>query len=503
MLREVSKWVTIFGVCWFLLPGCDEEEENGCKDECTAGTGVCENNAYRKCGNFDADECLELSADLETCARQEQCQTSGCVEICKDECQEKTLQCAGNGYQECKNVDPDPCFEWSETVACGRKELCDQGKCEVVCADDCLLGLKQCAIGANAYEVCDNFDVDPCWEWGKFGDCSIEQICDDGECGPEGCVDKCNLQGAILCTQENNGFQVCGDFDQDACLEWGDLHVCDEGQQCGENGCSCEDECEQDARRCLTGEIAGVEICGDFDDDTCLDWIKEPLLCDDGFLCEEGVCSCEDECEAKSAQCAQDGPAARIVCGQNDGDACLEWSEPVLCGENRICESETNACFVKGPYGNELNNTIYNIVLEAGDCDLDGDPFNLGDYLDEKLTLVTFHTGWCGYCKDQMEQGEAYYQHFKDRGLRIIQVLSQDHEGSSESDDLHRYSCAERNLFKTTFEMGIDVGGVWTEKMGIGSLPTQVFVNGNMKIVYILEGYAKEEMYKITESLLK
>jgi hypothetical protein len=58
---------------------------------------------------------------------------------------------------------------------------------------------------------------------------------------------------------------------------------------CGSSGgASCEDECTRGERRC-SAEGHGFEVCGDHDGDGCLEW-DGLVTCEDGERCSNGTC---------------------------------------------------------------------------------------------------------------------------------------------------------------------------------------------------------------------
>jgi len=101
-----------------------------CVDECTNERFCTNDFAYKVCGNFDEDSCLELG--LIGCGKGEMCSNGFCVLAtysgCVNECSSWNIkQCSGNGYQVCGNWDSDSCFEWSSITACSN--TCSYGRC--------------------------------------------------------------------------------------------------------------------------------------------------------------------------------------------------------------------------------------------------------------------------------------------------------------------------------------------------------------------------------------
>jgi len=51
------------------------------------------------------------------------------------------------------------------------------------CNDDCTQGEQRCSSNDNGYEVCGNYDSDSCLEWGGLVDCTGGDTCTNGTCG--------------------------------------------------------------------------------------------------------------------------------------------------------------------------------------------------------------------------------------------------------------------------------------------------------------------------------
>ncbi|MDD5224894.1 MAG: SUMF1/EgtB/PvdO family nonheme iron enzyme [bacterium] len=120
---------------------------------------------------------------------------------------------------------------------------CDQGSLsysaqdcrlrEYGCLDECPTSdSKQCS--GNGYQVCGNYDEDVCLEWGAITSCGTGYSCEKGEC-LESCLDECPTSDSKQCS--GNGYQVCGNYDEDVCLEWGAVTSCGTGYSCGKGEC--------------------------------------------------------------------------------------------------------------------------------------------------------------------------------------------------------------------------------------------------------------------------
>jgi hypothetical protein len=104
---------------------------------------------------------------------------------------------------------------------------------------------------------------------------------------------------------------------------------------------TCSDDCEPEGR--FGGCVSGTEysVCGrSFDGDSCLEY--GTTSCPGGQTCTAAGCvtPCGDECgPAGASECVGD-PATSLhyrECGNFDGDACLEWSAPIMCAPPMGC----------------------------------------------------------------------------------------------------------------------------------------------------------------------
>ena len=186
------------------------------------------------------------------------------VHACTNQCSSSgAKECSDNGYRTCADSNGDGCLEWSADVACKNTEECRNGKCvemAEICEDDCEEGATEC-IDAAGFRTCGQFNDDGCLEWSDAVACKNTEECRDGKCVEmaETCEDDCE-EGATECIDENE-FRSCGDFDDDSCLEW-HIEACDSGLVCNRGECI-----DGIPENCLT-EVSGKETVID-DLDAC------------------------------------------------------------------------------------------------------------------------------------------------------------------------------------------------------------------------------------------
>ena len=304
---------------------------DACTDDCAPDARRCapDANGYMECGQFDDDDCRDWG-DVIVCAAGETCSSGQCSAICQDECADGSVRCVADGLERCGDFDNDPCAEWSQPAPCPEGQSCSGDGCVAGCEHDCFGGDRQCHEGG--VRLCGDFDDDPCADWGPSAPCPEGQTCAGGQCQAH-CANECAPESR-RCSQ--GAVQTCGDYNLDDCVEWSELLPCLPGQTCSEGQCAeeCRNECAGDEVRCEGG---GVQSCGDFDDDNCLQWsLGTP--CPGELVCANGNCvaECDNECELSSTRCRGDGVE---LCGEYDNDPCTDWSTPAPCGAAQICSA--------------------------------------------------------------------------------------------------------------------------------------------------------------------
>ncbi len=107
------------------------------------------------------------------------------------------------------------------------------------------------------------------------------------------CTNECATSGAAQCSGIS-GYQTCGNYDSDACLEWSVVTNCPSGQSCSGGVCAAApDSCSSHhSKKCHDGDVYWYDSCGG----------REGLYdaCSGDQICSDGKCvdsDSENECE--------------------------------------------------------------------------------------------------------------------------------------------------------------------------------------------------------------
>ena len=145
----------------------------------------------------------------------------------------------------------------------------------------------------------------------------------------EPCQDKCSFIDEKECSGET-GWLLCGDYNNDGCLEWSGKFSCNPDEYCNQGECA--------AKSCASGEWQ----CAD---GAC---IPTAWHCDGGNDCaggeDESGCGClgTNECVFSGAKGCFD--AGWKECGDFNGDGCLEWGKYHTCKADEKCSWLSGIC---------------------------------------------------------------------------------------------------------------------------------------------------------------
>lgn len=341
MRAPSSLGATLIGLLLLAAPGCAEKADPGasgegptCLLQCSPGERRCDPQGEAQvCADYDGDGCPEWGEPL-ACGAGAACVDGRCTTACAASCGEGEALCSGGGLRRCV-TDSEGCRVLGAVEDCGEGERCDDGACvptDQVCTDACArTGAGECA--GDGYRRCGQFDDDPCLELGPTVDCGDGETCRDGQCVAS-CTDACS-PGDVRC--QEGGVQSCGDFDDDSCLEFGPTRSCGDLERCDDGVCVpearvCTHSCPAENETVCDGDA--LRQCGNYDDDNCLE-LSPGVDCGPRSACRSGACQqvCEDACVAATLRCAGEGVE---VCQLGPGP-CLAWAPYAACADDERC----------------------------------------------------------------------------------------------------------------------------------------------------------------------
>jgi hypothetical protein len=327
------------------VPTCDSGA--GCVDECEDGSLICDPNSTGMLTCIEGtDGCNDLS--LIPCGDARACDdTSGsplceCIDPCDPEAGYPMCTEDGLGVIDCVENNAE-CFVLEEQM-CGNGDICDTEDPGCICVDECTMDEVACSEDGQNVVTCVVSDVDACTDWVMTEECGMDRHCELVEDAPA-CVDGCSnvcTEGESMCMMmdEQMGIATCVMQEND-CTDY-DFVACGAGEFCDDSEgapvCTCVDQCTlNEPPVCLdedTRMFCGIAPSG------CLDILEAD--CPDNQLCENGMCGCENPCDAEQADMCSEDELGILSCLLDD-NGCSYYAL-TACGEQEYCSD--NGFFV-------------------------------------------------------------------------------------------------------------------------------------------------------------
>jgi len=232
-----------------------------CPASCEPGATRCTDQAVETC--VVTDGCPAWGMAMACPAAAPFCVGGACASSCADNCMPGASVCEGaEAVRTCGNHDTDPCLEWGAAEACPPGELCAASACTaayaltvvttgtggglvtstppgISCGADCTATYPagtsvQLIATPGAGATFDGWSGGGC---SGTGTCAVTMSAAATVTAAFGgaCTDECT-RGATRCAG-TGAEQLCGDFDTDACAEWGPAVACGADQICSANAC--------------------------------------------------------------------------------------------------------------------------------------------------------------------------------------------------------------------------------------------------------------------------
>ncbi len=313
---------------------------------------------------------------------------------CGEECTLNEWACETDSQYRICGLNSENCLVWGPVRECGTGNVCnaDSSACVSKGSTEEPVELVSCenACGIMETKCEDGFlvrceeDANGCQVWGKPESCDANEVCQGDACVPQSCSNQCDKIGTTKC--ENHLLYTCTqDEEEDGCLKWDDGVTCEVGKRCdeSENACveGCVDECNPEGRVACYG--GGTRTCGQFDEDSCLEWgnfeeCNVTLGCDE----ETGQCAvatCSDECGDGESTCNDDATGT-LICVKNASTGCYVWKQGETCTGKTSCVKDVDTAKCETPVVN---------ICDAGDKHCTSDNKGI-----ENCTLIDGAYGW-------------------------------------------------------------------------------------------------------------
>lgn len=149
----------------------------------------------------------------------------------------------------------------------------------------------------------------------------------------------------------------------------------------------------------------------------------------------------------------------------------------VSCKKSTVTE-EDNRPPVEGVY-------VKNIAVDFSEKDSADVTFRLSD-LKGKVILLVFSSMWCGPCRAETPKLMEIYNTYKERGLEVIQVLSEDEDGNPvDLSDLARWI---KDLGAGFTVLG-DPDDSTFDTYNVSGIPLNIVINREFIISYRISGF--------------
>jgi len=137
---------------------------------------------------------------------------------------------------------------------------------------------------------------------------------------------------------------------------------------------------------------------------------------------------------------------------------------------------------------NKLQGTAPNFELE----DIEGDIYELNDFLGKGPVLVCFWATWCKPCIEELKAYNKIYEEYKDKGFTIV-AISTDSERSIAK--VKPFISSMNYTFQVLLDPNSDVARQYYAR----AIPYSVMIDKEGNILYSHVGYLRGDEIKVEE----
>jgi hypothetical protein len=364
--------------------------------------GPCSTEGARRCDGDDLLECKAVGGclvwrNVEACADSQVCSAGQCVDECQDACSTRgARQCSGGGagsVVECR-TGAYGCLEWEVVETCEGEETCSNGECSEQCSDECS-AVNDRACEADGYKLCGDFDADPCLDWGDVVPCTGDATCSNGYCAVQ-CTDECSTAGMDSCVAGTDAVHTCGDYDADSCLEWNTATNCGQNEECENGACVVVDPCagvvcdNPPADTCVGDAARRFEATGNCNGGGC-DYDFVDTHCPDG--CQNGACLAPT--------------CGGTTCGAPPANTCASSAELTRYFPLGTCDDATDTCTYQSTTIACSEGCFQGACIQ-GSWETEHPPLAVPDYSSMDITFDAAGNPHIAYCTDYL--GDLVYR---------------------------------------------------------------------------------------------
>ncbi|MDO8524602.1 MAG: hypothetical protein Q7R99_03165, partial [bacterium] len=285
------------------------------------------------------------------------------------------------------------------------------------CTNACSANQKQCSTNGQ-YQLCGNYDTDSCLEWSTSYTCPTGQTCGGSGVCQSNCTNQCTTMSNWSCPTTNT-YKICGDFNNDSCLEWSSPYTCDTGYTCDATNKTCSAVGDNPTTGTLTATkttaqtnenvsftVTGhdtnglTKVClldGASQTPTCqnastytwtlakqtpgtyffygyvygkrpngeqVERTTDPFFVKVVFQAPNQVCN--NQCQTLGQwSCPSEGTYK--ICQDTNGDGCLEWSQNNNCQAGFYCSETQKTCLQPNDNPATIDLTVNKTTAQTGE----------------------------------------------------------------------------------------------------------------------------------------